>query len=82
MTAGRTLVNFQPLPEREKMLDRDTIDADMRDALAKAEARLNSMAERYGVTGWSIDTNYGNNGYDYGIVNHTVVGRLRLVRPD
>jgi hypothetical protein len=79
---GRTLLNFQPLPKRDRVLDREQVDTDIRDALAKAESRLNNMAQRYGVNGWQIDTDSGVNGYEFGVVDHTVVGRLRLRRAE
>ena len=82
MAESRTLINFQPLPPRKRALDRAQVDKDIREALAKAESRLIDQSRHLGVTGWRIDVDYGSDGFDYGIVNHTVVGRLRLVRPN
>ena len=77
MAEGRTLVNFQPLPPRAGVLDRAQADADIREACAKAEAKLTEMSRRYGITGWVI----ADDGWEFGVVSHTVVGKLRLVRP-
>lgn len=82
MSESRTLINFQPLPPRTRALDRAQVDRDIRDALAKAEARLIDQSRRFGIVGWKIDVDYGTNGFDYGLVSHTIVGRLRLVRAD
>ena len=80
MSEARILLNFQPLPPRKRTLDRAQVDTDIREALAKAESRLIDQSRHLGVTGWKIDVDYGTNGFEYGLVQHTVVGRLRLVR--
>jgi hypothetical protein len=74
---SRTLVNFQPLPKREHVLDRHQADTDIREACAKAESRLHAMSQRYGTTGWVV----AEDGWEFGVLEHTIVGRLRLVRP-
>lgn len=82
MNEGRTLLTMQPLPPRAGVLDRQQVDTDIREACAVVEARLTDMSQRYGVNGWEIDRDYGSNGFEYGIAQHTIVGRLRLKRPE
>lgn len=74
--AARTLVNFQPLPPRERALDRDQIDRDIRQAMAECERKLFDRATRYSVGGYT----YGDVEFD--LQGHTIIGKLRLERPD
>jgi hypothetical protein len=73
---SRTLINFQRLPRRAKVLDRDQADKDIREACAKAESRLLMQARKHHVTGWVE----AEDGWSFSVAEHTIVGKLRLVR--
>jgi hypothetical protein len=77
----RTLINFQKLPPREKFLDREALETDIKDAIDKAERRLRDVAEKYRVTGWEPDMSVGSAGWDFDVLNnHIVKGTLTLRR--
>lgn len=77
---GRTLIVFQKLAEPKVFLNRMEIEANIREAAAIAERRLQDRAQHFYVTGWRIDTEWGHNGFDFDVVSHNIVGKLRLVR--
>ena len=79
---GRTLMVVQKLPQRAAVLDRAAVDKDVREAIRKVESRLASYAQRHVVTGWTVDAEFGHDGFDFEIVDHALVGRLRLVRAE
>ncbi len=80
MSEGRILLNFQKV-EASPVLDRAATERAVTDALRRSESKLHAMSQRFGRDGWVIDTDYGRDGYEFGLKDHTVIGRLRLVRP-
>lgn len=79
---GRTLLNFQPIepPKPGQFLNRADAEERVTDAIRRAEAKLLAQAKRFELVGWSIDTTYGTDGFEYGHQSSTIIGRLRLVR--
>lgn len=81
MSEARTLINFQRLPEAKQFLNREEVEANIKEAGALAERKLLDRAQHFFVTGWFIDESWGRGGFDFNLVQHTIVGKLRLVRP-
>ena len=82
MQEGRTLLNFQPIeqPAPGKFLNREDAENRVVDAIRRAESKLLAQAKRFELIGWTIDTTYGTDGFEYSHQSHTIIGRLRLVR--
>jgi hypothetical protein len=53
VTEGRTLLIFEVLPKREKFLDAEQAEKDIREAMAKAEAKLRDRAQHWHIMGWT-----------------------------
>ena len=75
VVTARKLISMEPLPRRAKFLDRDQVDRDIRDAIAKLDRKLYDRASGYSVGGYE----WGEPEYD--VQNHIVIGTLRLERP-
>ena len=52
--SGRTLLALQRLPDRGGTLNRDVLDADIREAMLLVQKRLEDRAQKYQVAGWVI----------------------------
>ena len=75
MSERRTLINFQPLPDRKGAgLYRPIIEADIKAAAELAEKKILDRAQKYHVTGWREEE------WSFDVVSHTVIGKLVMVR--
>lgn len=79
MSSARRIVVHEALPERATPAERIAmLDADIREATAKARRRLEDHAQQYVVRGYKID----DDNWEMGVAGRNVSVIMRLVRPD
>lgn len=67
---------MQKLPERKGFVLREQVDTDVREACAKAEAKIKDAAAKYHVLGWKEDSW----SFDVTPGGQAIVGKLVLLR--
>lgn len=76
--SARRVVMHEKMPDRPLPADRIShLDADVRDATARARRRAEDYAQQYTVAGWTID----DAEWVVGINGRTVTVIMRLTRP-